>query len=105
MADVSWIDKAVAKVCTVADEPCLRSHDVITTGIGGLVAGAVAVWVYTWRKNGEYADRRSDIARIQANEIVNNMGVLQVWERGQRKTTAARTPPWKSTKGCCRRAT
>ena len=76
MVDLLWIDKIIADICTIEGEPCLGSRDVISTGVGGLVAGAVAVWVYVWRKNGEYADRQNGIARIQANEIAGNMDVL-----------------------------
>ena len=93
MAEISRVEDVVASLCTVAGEPCLESGDVASTGVGGLVAGAVAVWVYTWRKNDEYANRRNDIARIQANEIAGNMDVLYMQGGRQIKRTAAARAP------------
>ena len=71
--EILWVEDIVSRFCTVAGEPCLEGGDVVSAGLGGLVAGTVAVWVYIWRKNDEYANRRNDVARIQANEIASNV--------------------------------
>lgn len=93
MVEISWVEDIVSRFCTVAGEPCLEGGDVVSTGLGGLVAGTVAVWVYIWRKNDEYANRRNDVARIQANEIASNMGVLCMQRGRQLKRAAAPRAP------------
>lgn len=93
MVEILWIEDVVGDICTIAGKPCLESSDVVSTGVGGFLAGAVAVWVYTWRKNDEYVNRRNDMARIQANELESNMAVLYMrWGRQLRRSTTPRNP-------------
>ena len=51
MVEISWIEDVVAGLCTVEGKPCLESGDMASTAAAGFIAGVVAVWVYTWRKN------------------------------------------------------
>lgn len=93
MVEISWIEDVVAGLCTVEGKPCLESGDMASTAAAGFIAGVVAVWVYTWRKNDEYASRRNDIARIQANEIASNINVLCMQKGRQIKRIAGARAP------------
>ena len=93
MAEISWIDDIITSMCTIEGNPCFGSGDAISTGIGGLVAGTIAIWIYAWRKNGEYVDLRNDVARIQANEVASNVEVLHMYRERQRRVTASTRPP------------
>ena len=76
------LDAFLAATCSLEGEPCIKASDVISAVPGGLAAGLVAIWVYAYRKNCEYADNRNDMAEIQANEIKRNMSALELWDRG-----------------------
>lgn len=76
------LDVFFAVTCSLEGEPCINASDAISAVPGGLAAGLVAVWVYAYRKNCEYADNRNDMAEIQANEIRRNMGALELRDKG-----------------------
>ena len=45
----------------------------MASAISGVATGITAMWVYTYRKNSEYAGNRNDMAAILANEIRRNI--------------------------------
>lgn len=90
MLDLAPLDAFLSGACSINSTPCLTVHDAASAIVGGLVAGISAIWLYVYRKNSEYADNRNDVARVLANEIRRNMGMLRHRDRRPLRTNASR---------------